>query len=193
MRALTLGFLIGISLLVLSSCQSTTVRVEFELKKFLNAKGITQTGSKCSRLGNACSHKITGYVDTSVPKKGWPGTKGVETWPVILEQKDNSLTMNKVISSDVCSGNFKEAVLRVHIVDAGGALSSAKLVEDFECLSGANTNIAPNEMQATWSEEKSCQAKFNPDNNRLTFKVRVYALPAASCGRPPARPSGKGH
>ena len=39
--------------------------------------------------------------------KGWPGTKRVDSWPIIFEQKDNSPTLNKIISSDVCSGNFK--------------------------------------------------------------------------------------
>ena len=87
-----------------------------------------------------------------------------------------------------CQLLSQEAVLRVHIVDVGGALSSDKLVEDFECLSGSI--VAPNEMQAQWSQEKSCQAKFNPDNNRFEqlivqlfpHKVIVNWRPVTSIG-----------
>ncbi|OQV16851.1 hypothetical protein BV898_09023 [Hypsibius exemplaris] len=168
----------------LATSQNPSVRVEYELKKFSNARGTQQDGKKCSILGGSCNHKFTGYIDTSSPVKGWPGTRGVTDWPTLVEKKENSLILNKILSADICAGNFQVADLRVHVTDSG--MTSDKLVEDFDCLSSGS--IAPTELKSTWSEEKECKARYNPGNNKLTYRVRAYALPTASCGRPPARP-----
>jgi len=178
-------FLLLACLSICDTCFSQSVRVEYELRKFTNAQGIEQDGKKCSLLGGSCSHKLTGYIDPSSPAKGWPGTKRVDDWPVIAQKKDNNLVLSKVISADVCAGGFRQADLRIHVTDSG--MTSNKLVEDFDCIS--TPTVAPSELKATWSEEKNCQAKYNAGNNRLTYRVRAYNLPASSCGRPAARPN----
>ena len=57
--------------------------------------------------------------------------------------------------------NLQDGILRVHVVDTG---MKDKLIEDFECSSG--TSVSPSLMKADWSAEQSCQAKYNPQNNK---------------------------
>ncbi|XP_055337272.1 uncharacterized protein LOC129587505 [Paramacrobiotus metropolitanus] len=161
------------------------VRVEFELGSLSNANGLLQSGSKCSILGKSCSQKLTGYIDTNPSARGWPGSKPVDSWPQIISDKDNNIAIKKVISGDFCSGAYKEGILRIHVVDTG---MKDRLIEDFECRSGIT--VANSESRASWSPEQTCEAKYNGKNNRLTFRVRAYAVPLDSCGLPPSRPKG---
>jgi len=157
-------------------------RVEYRLTRYQNPEGIVSNGRKCDRgAGKKCDPIITGSIDSDTPSAAWPGSKPIKTWAKIFRQDEvDSAAVNKIVSKDICNGQYSRANLRVKVDDVDGTHTTP--IEQFECLAGRD--ISPRESSAQWSPEKTCTAKFNPDKVKLNYSWRAFTIRDSECGRP---------
>jgi len=175
----------AIYLLVLCAVVATvagdSMRVEFQLTKLENPESIIYNGKKCD-VGSKCDPRLSGYVDTEKPLNAWPGSKPLKQFTKIFESDNvDSTPVNKIVSRDVCAGSaYNKANLRVDLQDKD--VTGSDQIEQFECLSGQDVRIR--EGASTWSAEKPCSAKYNPNKVKLLYKWRAFKVPDRECGRP---------
>jgi len=163
------------------------VRVEYRLSNFRNPGGILASGKKCDKgINKKCDPLITASIDTDSPSAAWPGSKPVRSWTKVFEADEaDSVAVNKIVSKDICTSRspFTRANLRVNVVDVDGTHNTP--IEQFECLISANARDIPRtESGATWSSEKSCTAKSNPDRVKLNYSWRAFSISDRECGKP---------
>ncbi|XP_055337274.1 uncharacterized protein LOC129587507 [Paramacrobiotus metropolitanus] len=162
------------------------IRVEYRLVDYSNPGSVLADGkTKCERSG-PCDPKLTGEVDvTSSALNAWPDDKKVAKWVTIFQKKSTDKDrVGKIVSRDICDGNFRKSNLRVQAMDVN-TFSSNKEIQQFECLiSGGQRDVASSEQRAQWSEPKRCDQKYTkPGNAQLTYQWRVYSIPSRECGR----------
>ncbi|GAV02168.1 hypothetical protein RvY_12765 [Ramazzottius varieornatus] len=161
-----------------------SIRVEYKLTKLDNPGGIIYNGKKCDMTGK-CDPRLSGYVDTEKALNTWPGPKPLSQFTKIHEDDDvDSPSIQKIVSRDICVGStYTKANLRVDAVDKD--LTGTDQMDQFECMSvGSFRDVKQSEQSATWSTERPCANKFQPDKVKLMYQFRAYKIPERECGRP---------
>lgn len=153
------------------------LRIQAELVKLTNEKGITSTGSKCDTFG-ACDTMCYGYLDTERPNAEFPGSRDTKYWPKLFETDDNNSPTfsNANVTRDVCGLPYREATFRVYCEDRD-TINSNDLINKWDC----NIQRSPEgETFATW-HSGDCTPKFQADKMRLTFRYKVYTIGRSRC------------
>ncbi|OQV20341.1 hypothetical protein BV898_05627 [Hypsibius exemplaris] len=135
------------------------VRIQAEIIKLTNEKGLTSVNSYCDTLG-ACDPVCYAHLDTDRPNAEWPGGVALDYWPEIIRvDNNNSPYINKSITRDSCAKPYRESVLRVYCEDYDPA-SSNDLINQWECP--ITRNPADSENGAPWSVISDCTPRFHP-------------------------------
>jgi len=157
------------------------VRIQAEVIKLTNDKGLTSTNSYCDTLGH-CDPVCYAHLDTDRPNAEWPGGVGITYWPEI-SRVDNvdSPYINRTITRDSCSKPYRESVLRVYCEDYDPA-SSNDLINQWECA----ITRAPSDSEsgAPWSPVTDCTPRFHPgtaNSIKLNFRYRLFHIAKSRC------------
>lgn len=153
------------------------VRIQAELVKLTNDKGLTSTGGKCDTFG-ACDTVCYGYLDTDRPNAEFPGSRDSKYWPKLFETDDNNSPFftRANITRDVCGSPYREATFRVLCEDRD-SINSNDLINKWDC----NIQRSPEgETFATW-HSADCTPKFQADKMRLTFRYKIHTVPRSRC------------
>jgi len=153
------------------------VRIQIELVKFSNDKGVTIDGSKCDSFGQ-CDPIVRGFLDTERPNADFPGARDSKYWPVIFQTDDKNTFdfRNANLTRDVCGVPYRDVTLRVLIEDED-AISKNDIVNKFDCPITREPDSS--EILATW-HSNICTPK-QQSQMKLTFRYKVYVIPRSRC------------
>jgi hypothetical protein len=161
-------------------------RVETEIVRLSNQKGIQSSGSSCDKT-DECDTRVYAYLDSEKPTSSFPGALAVTAIPKIFESTDNNNpNINVLLTKDICNPKditHLKVVARVHVTDHNKVLSDS-LIDDFDCPVGGA--VANNQQSANWIDSR-CVAKHNPKKVQLFARNRIYRIPANECSN--ARPA----
>ncbi|XP_055346732.1 uncharacterized protein LOC129594164 [Paramacrobiotus metropolitanus] len=159
-------------------------RVEVEIQRLENEKGILSNGKNCDVFGGKCDPRVQVFVDVDQPLSPWPGSSESKEyqWPQIFEASNvNSPTIGKSVTRDVCGGSVNKVNARVSVLDVDTATSNDH-INNFDCVFDVIPHdVARDAKSAQWSQSFECTPKFQSGKMRLLARQRSYEIPASNC------------
>lgn len=155
------------------------LRIEFELIKLTNEKGVNIDGSKCDTFG-ACDPICFAYIDTERPNSDFPGARtDLKLFTQVFETDDNnSPTFTKAnITREVCGDPFSSATARVYCEDKD-SIGSSDMINKWDCPLSKDPEFS--EVLASWTTGE-CRAQKQADKMKLTYRFKIHTIPRARC------------
>jgi hypothetical protein len=156
------------------------LRIQVELIKLTNEKGLTIEGSKCDTFGS-CDPVVYAYIDTDRPNADFPGSRDSKYWPKVFEIDDKNTIdfRNANLSRDVCGLPYRDAKLRV-LVEDKDSVSANDVIAKFDCpiVSEPDTSETFSKWQSGTCTSSTPTA---PKAVTLTVRYKIFSVPRIRC------------